>query len=39
MNAVLAAKGISLDTESGKDGGGREASYRVSVHKNGQMVM
>jgi AbrB-like transcriptional regulator len=39
MNAVLAAKGISLDTESGKDGRGREASYRVSVHKNGQMVI
>ncbi len=38
MNAVLAAKGISLDTES-KDGRGREASYRVSVHKNGQMVI
>jgi len=39
MNAVLAAKGISLDTENGKDGRGREASYRVSVHKNGQMVI
>lgn len=39
MNAVLAAKGVSLDTESGKDGRGREASYRVSVHKNGQMVI
>ncbi len=39
MNAVLAAKGISLDTESGKDGRGREASYRVSVHKNGQIVI
>jgi hypothetical protein len=39
ISAVLAAKGISLDTESGKDGRGREASYRVSVHKNGQMVI
>jgi hypothetical protein len=39
MNAVLAAKGISLDTENGKDGRGRGASYRVSVHKNGQMVI
>jgi hypothetical protein len=39
MNAVLAAKGISLDTEDSKDGRGREASYRVSVHKNGQMVI
>ena len=39
MNAVLSAKGVSLDTESSKDGRGREASYRVSVHKNGQMVI
>jgi AbrB-like transcriptional regulator len=39
MNAVLVAKGVSLDTENGKDGRGREASYRVSVHKNGQMVI
>jgi AbrB-like transcriptional regulator len=39
MNAVLAAKGVSLDGENGKDGRGREASYRVSVHKNGQMVI
>jgi AbrB-like transcriptional regulator len=39
MNAVLAAKGVSLDIEDSKDGGGREASYRVSVHKNGQMVI
>jgi hypothetical protein len=39
MNAVLAAKGVSLDGEDSKDGRGREASYRVSVHKNGQMVI
>jgi hypothetical protein len=39
LNAVLVAKGVSLDTESNKDGRGREASYRVSVHKNGQMVI
>lgn len=39
LNAVLVAKGVSLDTESDKDGRGREASYRVSVHKNGQMVI
>jgi AbrB-like transcriptional regulator len=38
MNAVLAAKGVSLDTDS-KDDRGRGASYRVSVHKNGQMVI
>jgi bifunctional DNA-binding transcriptional regulator/antitoxin component of YhaV-PrlF toxin-antitoxin module len=39
MNAVLAAKGISLDTEESTDGRRREATYRVSVHKNGQMVI
>jgi AbrB family looped-hinge helix DNA binding protein len=39
LNAVLAAKGITLEAESGKDGRGREASYRVSVHKNGQIVI
>jgi hypothetical protein len=39
MNAVLAAKGVSLDGEDSKDGRGREAGYRVSVHKNGQMVI
>jgi bifunctional DNA-binding transcriptional regulator/antitoxin component of YhaV-PrlF toxin-antitoxin module len=30
---------VSLDREDSKDGRGREASYRVSVHKNGQMVI
>jgi AbrB-like transcriptional regulator len=39
ISAVLAAKGVSLDGEDGKDRRGREASYRVSVHKNGQMVI
>jgi AbrB-like transcriptional regulator len=39
ISAVLAAKGVSLDGEDSKDGRGREASYRVSVHKNGQMVI
>jgi hypothetical protein len=39
LNAVLEAKGIALDTGSEKDGRGREASYRVSVHKNGQIVI
>jgi hypothetical protein len=38
-DAVLAAKGIALDPETGKDGRGREATYRVSVHKNGQIVI
>jgi hypothetical protein len=38
-DAVLAAKGVPLDTERVKDGRGREATYRVSVHKNGQIVI
>lgn len=38
-DAVLAARGIPLSPESGKDGRGREATYRVSVHKNGQIVI
>ncbi|NJM74722.1 MAG: AbrB family transcriptional regulator [Acaryochloridaceae cyanobacterium RU_4_10] len=37
ISAVLAAKGVSLDLEDSKRG--REATYRVSVHKNGQMVI
>jgi hypothetical protein len=39
LNAVLEAKGVQLGAESGKDGRGREATYRVSVHKNGQIVI
>ncbi len=38
-DAVLAAKGVPLDPESTKDGRGREPTYRVSVHKNGQIVI
>lgn len=38
-DALLEARGISLDPEKNKDGRGREASYRVSVHKNGQIVI
>lgn len=38
-DAVLAAKGIALEPEGTKDGRGREATYRVSVHKNGQLVI
>lgn len=38
-DAVLAAKGVPLDPEGTKDGRGREATYRVSVHKNGQIVI
>jgi AbrB family looped-hinge helix DNA binding protein len=36
---VLAAKGVPLDPEGTKDGRGREPTYRVSVHKNGQIVI
>ena len=39
MTAILEAKGISLDCDANGDGRGREASYRVKVHKNGQMVI
>jgi hypothetical protein len=38
-DAVLAAKGVPLDPEGSKDGRGREPTYRVSVHKNGQIVI
>ena len=38
-DAVLAAKGAPLDPEGAKDGRGREPTYRVSVHKNGQIVI
>jgi hypothetical protein len=38
-DAVLAAKGIQLEPEKAKDGRGREASYTVTVHKNGQIVI
>ena len=36
---MLAAKGVPLDPEGTKDGRGREPTYRVSVHKNGQIVI
>lgn len=38
-DAVLEARGIPLNPEGSKDGRGREATYRVSVHKNGQIVI
>lgn len=38
-DAVLAARGIELETKEKKEARGREASYRVSVHKNGQIVI
>ncbi|MGA1133823.1 MAG: AbrB family transcriptional regulator [Prochlorotrichaceae cyanobacterium] len=36
--ALLDARGISLDSESGQKRG-REASYRISVQKNGQILI
>ncbi len=38
MNAILEAKGVALEPDS-SDGRGREATYRVKVHKNGQIVI
>lgn len=38
-DAVLAAQGVPLGPESSKDGRGREPTYRVSVHKNLQIVI
>jgi hypothetical protein len=39
-DALLEAKGIQLEPEKAKkDGRGREASYHVNVHKNGQIVI
>jgi AbrB family looped-hinge helix DNA binding protein len=39
LNAVIEAKGITLSPGGDKDGRGREPTYRVSVHKNGQIVI
>ncbi len=38
-DALLAARGIPLSPEGPKDGRGREPTYRVSVHQNGQIVI
>lgn len=38
-DALLAARGIPLSPERPKDGRGREPTHRVSVHKNGQIVI
>lgn len=38
-DAILEARGIPLTPEGAKDGRGREPTYRVSVHKNGQIVI
>ncbi|BFM38454.1 AbrB family transcriptional regulator [Synechocystis sp. LKSZ1] len=38
-DAVLAARGVPLEPGGVKDGRGREPTFRVSVHKNGQIVI
>jgi hypothetical protein len=38
-DALLAAQGIYLEPGGAKDGRGREATYRVTVHQNGQIVI
>lgn len=38
-DALLSAKGIQLEPEKSADGRGREASYTLTVHKNGQIVI
>lgn len=38
MTAILEAKGVVLESDDA-DGRGREATYRVKVHKNGQIVI
>lgn len=38
-DALLEAKGIQLEPSKEKDGRGREASYTITVHKNGQIVI
>jgi len=37
--ALIQATGIPLDPELSKDGRGRDPNFRVSVHKNGQIVI
>jgi len=36
---VLEAKGLSLSPGSSRDKRGREPTFRVSVHKNGQLII
>lgn len=39
LNAVLEAKGIELEPEGSGDGRGKKATYKVTVHQNGQIVI
>jgi hypothetical protein len=38
-DAVLQSQGISIDDKPKADGRGREASYRATVHQNGQILI
>jgi hypothetical protein len=38
-DALLSAKGIKLEPQKSSDGRGREATYTLTVHKNGQIVI
>ncbi|MEO1131610.1 MAG: AbrB family transcriptional regulator [Cyanobacteria bacterium J06639_1] len=38
-DAILAAKGVELSPGISRDGRGREPTYRVTVHKNGQLII
>lgn len=37
--ALLAAKGLTLESAKARDGRGREPSFRTSVQKNGQIII
>jgi AbrB-like transcriptional regulator len=38
-DAVLAAKGIEVTAKAEKDGRGREATYKLTVQQNGQLLI
>jgi hypothetical protein len=38
-DAVLQSQGINIDDKPKADGRGREASYRATVHQNGQILI
>jgi AbrB family looped-hinge helix DNA binding protein len=38
-DAVLAAKGLPMTPGSSRDRRGREPTFRVSVHRNGQLII
>ncbi len=38
-NAVLSAQGLTLDISDEQSQRGREATFRASVHKNGQLII